>query len=94
MNKYQEAYNLISGEVIFNALALGDERYKELMKALDMLRELVDKATPKRPRPLFLPMAYIPHKCPVCWTWVNGTKYKHKYCPYCGQRIDWRNDDE
>lgn len=89
MNKHEEAYNLISGEVIFNALALGDERYKEIMKALDILRELAEKETPKKPRPLFLQMAFMPYKCPICEELVNDKKYKYKYCPNCGQKIDW-----
>lgn len=91
MNKYQEAYNLINGESIFNSLALCDERYKENMKALDILRELVDRATPKKP--LLRKDGYCDTwDCPNCGETfvIEDDTDKCNYCPNCGQKIDWR----
>ena len=87
MNKYQKAYKRLSSKTYQYADTEG------VYEDIETLGELVEKETPKNPRPVFLPMAYIPHKCPVCWKWVNGKKYKYKYCPNCGQKIDWGGND-
>ena len=86
MNKYQEAYNLISGEVIFNALALGDERHKEIMKALDILRELAEKETPKKIRSIKI-YSHIVSICPNCQSILYCSECS--YCPECGQKLDY-----
>lgn len=96
MNKYQEAYDLISGESIFNAIALSDERYEDNMKALDILRGLVDKATPKKP---LLRKDGYDEGSEICDTWdcpncgetfvIEDDTDKCIYCPNCGQKIDW-----
>lgn len=94
MNKYQEAYKLINGESIFNSLTLCDERYKENMKALDILRELVDKATPKK-----IKIYGNDIFCPECEECVSSTYElpdiidELKYCPYCGQAINLKEWD-
>ena len=85
MNKYKEAYNLISGELIFNALALGDERYKEIMKALDILRELAEKETPKKIQSIRIDN-HIVSVCPRCQSILYSECF---YCPECGQKLDY-----
>ena len=87
MNKYQEAYKRLSSRTYQYADKEG------VYEDIEILGELVEKATPKKPRPLFLPMAYIPHKCPVCWSPVNYRKEKFNYCPNCGQKIDWEEEE-
>lgn len=59
MNKYQEAYERLSSRTYQYA----DK--ESVYKDIETLGELVDKATPKRPQPLFLPMKYIPYRCPI-----------------------------
>lgn len=86
MNKHEEAYNLISGEVIFNALALGDERYKEIMKALDILRELAEKETPKKIRSIKIDSRIV-SICPNCQSKLYCSECS--YCPECGQKLDY-----
>ena len=87
MNKYEEAFHVVS---MGDSFPGAEEQFE---KGLEVLRELVEKETPKKPRPVFLPMAYIPHKCPVCWSPVNYRKEKFNYCPKCGQRIDWNEEE-
>lgn len=83
MNKYQEAlmyiYTVTNDSKITNQLSI--------------LEPLVDKATPKKPIPLFIPIAYLPYRCPICGTLVNHKKDKFNYCPKCGQAID-RSEEE
>ena len=87
MNKYEEAFHVVS---MGDSFPGAEEQFE---KGLEVLRDLVKKETPKKPRPVFLPMAYIPHKCPVCWSPVNYRKEKFNYCPNCGQKIDWSEEE-
>lgn len=88
MNKYQKAYERLSSRTYQYA----DK--KSVYKDIETMGELVDKATPRKPRPLFLQMAFMPYKCPICEELVNDKKYKYKYCPNCGQKIDWSEEVE
>ena len=33
---------------------------------------------------------YIYGKCPICG---DGVNYEFEYCPKCGQKLDWREDE-
>lgn len=81
MNKYQKALN-----------ALRKNFLNEHSPECDVLQELVDKSTPKKPIPLFIPMVFLPYRCPVCKTLVNRKKEKFDYCPKCGQKLDWSEE--
>lgn len=93
MNKYQEAYNIIDGYVLFHGLAEEDERYKELIKALGMLNELVDKATPKKPiKSEEQDIRYVTkYECPNCHQYF--TRRISKYCYHCGQALKWEEEE-
>ena len=64
-------------------------------KNLEVLEELVERATPKAP---FFEhsgqrspdgtsvLMFFKHKCPCCEMSVTGID---KFCPNCGQAIDW-----
>ena len=74
MNKYQKA---------LDDLDVPFESYK-------LLKELVEKATPKKPIKETGRWDLIFYKCPTCsknlgWSYDS----KAKYCDDCGQRIDW-----
>lgn len=88
MNKYQEA--LLDIRYIYAQ----SQKYKKLQKynakrQLETLQELVDKATPKKPRN-WKAERYINGKvefnCPVC-----NRLYTERvnFCSSCGQAIDW-----
>ena len=36
---------------------------------------------------------WIENSCPVCKTELDGCNY-YNYCPYCGQAIDWSDEEE
>ena len=69
MNKYQEALNEMY------AVLNDSERF---CKHKDLLQELVDKATPKKP-----------DKNQECECGVRLVRSIDKYCRICGQKIDW-----
>lgn len=62
-------------------------KYKE---ALDILGELVEKATPKKPTEADVSEqnSYCAWLCPTCGrTHINN--YPLNFCSDCGQKIDW-----
>lgn len=76
---------------------------KELTNELDILNELVEKATPKKPeiKELIRKDNYrdgtnIPRFdwwCPNCHLeHISGNDIN--YCPTCGQALDWSGEDE
>ena len=65
----------------------------QLMLALDMAIEALEKQIPKNPKrlkgSLFGEEKYY-HKCPNC-----GAAYvDDSYCPICGQALDWSGEDD
>lgn len=80
MNKYQEAlYRQKS-----NVKKLRDKEFVEYRDDFTTLQELVDKATPKKPKTTMNEHNSIDELCPVC----NRTVASYdNYCGKCGQRI-------
>lgn len=88
MNKYQEAF----------------ERTKEVVTADKVddfitLKELVEKTTPKKPLDVCTPVVKW-GLCPVCKGELNKLGGKpnrvfsnQKYCPDCGQALDWSEEE-
>ena len=77
MNKYQEAL----------------EKLREIEQTentwdvnCDVLQELVDRATPKKP--------YDKGDYYICPNCSNDRCVCGKFCPNCGQAIDWSTNDE
>ena len=91
MNKYQEALNrLVEGNYLTN---------REKKQFANILQELIDKETPKKP--IYKDDGcgdnyYFCGNCgvrvPLCSNLIDQIKYKH--CPYCGREIDWSDEDE
>ena len=90
MNKYQEALKKLYND------ACGYEYQKSSIKEKELLQELVDRATPKKPN--MENLNYI--CCPNCHSDeielydYHGTLVKLKHCNICGQPLDWSNYDE
>ena len=101
MNKYQEALDEL-GRYISNSIhASKIDTYKKRNQAgyyLNILNELVEKATPKDP-PLYQDYDLKKEfwECPTCGSFLceNGEEYGHGgYCEHCGQRILWESEEE
>ena len=61
-----------------------EENY--LLMPLADLVELLEKQTPKKPVKL---------NCPRCgFNRIDNSWWVFTYCPQCGQRLDWSNEDE
>lgn len=88
MNKYQKAF-----EKVKEACASFDT-----VDELITLKELVDKATPKKPIVKYDNFGDGTLCCPNCNQSIvnvwSKRKYRPKYCHYCGQALDWSEEDE
>ena len=78
MNKYELAINdiRINGENIFE-------------RDVDTLQELVERATLKK---VVFDNRDGVYSCPKCDAYnsdKNNYRTNNKYCPYCGQALDW-----
>ena len=99
MNKYQEAYDIIFNELI----PMPELNYidtKRLFDSMDLLRELVDKATPKKVCPKWRtgydPKLYYPKSfhCPSCGRRLRIDQF-YKWCPDCNQALEkWGDEDD
>lgn len=81
MNKYQE--------VLVNYFKAKKEFENEMYNSMELLEELVDKATPRKVTSEMLWVNIYEYNCPVCEEKVDKTDY---YCSHCGQAIDWSDD--
>lgn len=83
---------------------LSMEKFKNIIKALGRLQELVGKETPKEPI-LYTDVIHGEeenvYECPKCGSFLgyeNECKeeyYQSLYCSGCGQRLDWsKKQDE
>lgn len=102
MNKYLGAYEFI--ELCVRPWEHStDELDRPVMNTqkqdnMNILKELVDKATPKKAIKLKQKQNGYTHECPTCHKYVGTIIYdgvEHDdYCPSCGQRLDWGDDDD
>lgn len=93
MNKYQEALSsvLFTMHNRVKPKALG--RCED--SNLDLLQELVDRATPKKceeKEQIVNGISIIHAVCPNCGIEID--EFEHfKGCPYCLQAIDWSDEE-
>lgn len=102
MNKYKEALDNIEYYLcelegiktqVGNVHCIYDEN-------LEVLKELVDKATPKKPD--YEGDGYDDNGQMIYDTWICpncGKRYEvdyddYDYCPNCGQALDWSEEDD
>lgn len=93
-NKYQEALDRRKEEFenMFNVLEI--EKNNVFYEDIEILQELVDKATPKKPKGISVTFDGRVANCPCCNTFVREQNQKRNICK-CGQIIDWEeNKDE
>lgn len=96
MNKYQEALNSIeekTTKIIEHCLPAIKIRY--CGDEVDILRELVEKATPKKICHTKEEGSFTFNfgRCECGREILSANDYV-KYCPCCGQALDWRVEDE
>ena len=84
MNKYQEALDVINtsdDEKFIKDSSSYFEKYK--LNPVAVIQKLVDKETPMKPLKLSEGDFCRNCKCEI-------PENVEKYCPHCGQKLDWR----
>lgn len=88
MDKYQEGLERVKTLIDISSNKLSDKGKALMMESVDLLQELVDKATPKKVD------KYSRHKdleptcfCPLC---ENIVEKEQKHCPERGQKLDFK----
>ena len=88
MNKYQEALDILHGVANGNLIreTTCDYQRDKNDEYKDILQELVDKATPKKPHWIYDDEPL----CPYCGEVLDGTE---EHCDECDQRLDWSDEE-
>lgn len=81
INKYQQAYQNVQAE-----LPVDNED-------IVVLRELVEKSIPKKPRVIKVYEDVVCYECPNCNS-RTPTNFRKNYCDVCGQKLDWREEND
>lgn len=91
MNDYQQALNNVK-DFCGRRFECSTEK-SWLYEEIETLKELVDKATPKKPIKDSVQDVYYLTKytCPTCGGKFTGTI--SDYCYHCGQKLDWSEDE-
>lgn len=102
MNKYQKALNTIGNTLTYYMVGkdlASLHSVNEIGDSMATLREIVNKETPKKPLDVCTPVVKW-GLCPVCKGELNKLGGKpnrvfsnQKYCPDCGQALDWSEDE-
>lgn len=102
MNKYKEALNTIGDTLTYYMVGkdlASLHSVNEIGDSMATLREIVNKETPKKPLDVCTPVVKW-GLCPVCKGELNKLGGKpnrvfsnQKYCPDCGQALDWSEDE-
>ena len=91
MNKYNEALNhIINCDRKDGGISYLSDAYRN---DISSLRELVDRATPKKPiKDEPSKILYVPtYVCPNCGGGFSGRLAE--FCYHCGQKLDWSDEE-
>lgn len=100
MNKYYEALDYL--RMLEGREMLFFSNRVEPQVNCDVLQELVDLSTPKKlinKKNIYDDCKYLytTCACPNCKGRIASNKesmYLYSFCPHCGQKLDWSNEDE
>ena len=91
-------------DLIIDRKSFDDEIFRRDEKALEIAIEALEKQIPKRfcyNKPTQVKAldsengtvcAFTCKPCPTCGKWIVDN-VSHKYCEYCGQALEWGEDD-
>lgn len=97
MNKYERALKILSASEQ-QAWKEGYDVY-DFQEAKDSLKELVEKAIPKKPEYegdgyYKGEIVYDTWICPSCGERYEVDYHDYDYCPRCGQALSWEGDND
>lgn len=91
MNKYEEALDWLTSRCMepkddYDGLVYDQVPDREIEANIEPLRELIEKATTKKPTEGHEQWNKFYYVCPTCGK-LNTKLYNMNYCDYCGQKI-------
>lgn len=95
MNKYQESFN----NIVIEAELMAEKCNHKLEKDIKNIQELIDKATSTKPDfegdgfDKDGNIIYDTWICPCCETRYEVDYHDYKYCPNCGQKLEWEVEE-
>ena len=100
MNDYQKVLQVLEKEYQVTCDVAGIEETDRAKAYFQLLREFMDKETPKKPIDIEIgPCGDLMLCCPTCKHGVvpiptyHGNKY-YPRCPFCGQKLKEDDEDE
>ncbi len=102
MNKYQEAYETIESIEIYEYAGARFPTFEmktDYKGDLDVLKELIDRATPKKVKVVPSDRLRFDGLCPNCdRPLFDGSdmffkEKRYQFCDYCGQKLDWSKNE-
>lgn len=93
MNKYEKALDWLTWRCMepnddYEGLVYDQVPDFEIEANIEPLRELIEKATSKKPAGSCVSEDYCDWVCPTCGkSHINS--YPLQFCCYCGQKINW-----
>ncbi len=87
--KIEEARRILLSDADFGGIG---EKARLTADALVLAIEALEKQIPKKPIKL---IDWGNNRCPCCGTLYgeDGIMENYDYCPDCGQKIDWSDDE-
>lgn len=92
MNKYQKALETFNKPCYFGMLFIDSKSNEEVQQDFILLKELVERATPKE----ILERANFIGECPTCSSleWAEYIRSNYNFCPHCGQALMGKKEAE
>ena len=88
--QYAEQYDaFIVEQIAKEARAAGVSDLTVLNRAA--ILEALERRTPRKPNHRIATKSIDSSCCPACGSYILN---HHRFCPYCGQAIDWRKDND
>ena len=84
----EQSIDLIESVIEDGVYYLEDYTHADIEEAIDVLNLMCAKAIPKAPAALITDTLEFRWGCPTCEE-VYNTSLIFKYCPTCGQAIEW-----
>ena len=90
MNKYTESYQRLTNRIYKN------DHIEDVYKDLEILGELVDRATEVEP----FKESLADYMCPMCGAGLSfdalndPIEYAPNFCSNCGKKLDWSKEEE
>ncbi len=86
---YKEAIDFINNKIQIDVRFCSDDDINETKTALTIAIQALEKQIPKKPKAYIERGKYFDYECPKCGMTYGQTTWHGKFCPNCGQALDF-----